>query len=124
MAHNFVEQLVAEWYEYQGYFVRRNVMAGRGNTTDYNFFCSLQFNAWHKHADTMRQSDCNASGVAGTVSPYLVRRGLLTWGAGTPAGATDLSATRTGRKDSRLSGPLDREATSAVAGLPVVRRLV
>jgi hypothetical protein len=26
---NHLEQLVAEWYEYQGYFVRRNVQVGR-----------------------------------------------------------------------------------------------
>jgi hypothetical protein len=25
---NFLEQLVAEWYEFRGYFVRRNVMVG------------------------------------------------------------------------------------------------
>ena len=25
---NFLEELVAEWYEYQGYFVRRNVLVG------------------------------------------------------------------------------------------------
>ena len=29
MAGNFLEQLVAEWYEYQGYFVRRNVRVGK-----------------------------------------------------------------------------------------------
>src|SRR5437899_6782743 len=27
---NHLEQLVAEWYEFQGYFVRRNVQVGRG----------------------------------------------------------------------------------------------
>ena len=26
---NFLEELVAEWYEYQGYFVRRNVRVGK-----------------------------------------------------------------------------------------------
>ncbi len=26
---NFLEQLVAEWYEYEGYFVRRNVLVGK-----------------------------------------------------------------------------------------------
>ena len=26
---NFLEQLVSEWYEYQGYFIRRNVKFGR-----------------------------------------------------------------------------------------------
>jgi hypothetical protein len=29
MANNFLEQLVAEWYEYKGYFVRRNVPVGK-----------------------------------------------------------------------------------------------
>ncbi|MGA7877208.1 MAG: hypothetical protein WCA08_16235 [Desulfoferrobacter sp.] len=29
MAGNFLEQLVSEWYEYQGYFVRRNVPVGK-----------------------------------------------------------------------------------------------
>jgi hypothetical protein len=29
MASNYLEQLVAEWYEYQGYFIRRNVLVGR-----------------------------------------------------------------------------------------------
>ncbi|MCC7485581.1 MAG: hypothetical protein IT529_11420 [Burkholderiales bacterium] len=29
MANNFLEQLVAEWYEYRGYLVRRNVAVGR-----------------------------------------------------------------------------------------------
>ncbi|VAW75196.1 hypothetical protein MNBD_GAMMA15-1977 [hydrothermal vent metagenome] len=29
MASNYLEQLVAEWYEYQGYFIRRNVMVGK-----------------------------------------------------------------------------------------------
>jgi len=27
--NNFLEQLVAEWYEFQGYFVRRNVRVGK-----------------------------------------------------------------------------------------------
>ena len=29
MAANYLEQLVAEWYEYQGYFVKRNVLVGK-----------------------------------------------------------------------------------------------
>jgi hypothetical protein len=29
MSGNFLEQLVAEWYEYRGYFVRRNVLVGK-----------------------------------------------------------------------------------------------
>ena len=29
MAHNHLEQLVCEWYEFQGYFVRKNVLVGK-----------------------------------------------------------------------------------------------
>jgi hypothetical protein len=29
MASNYLEQLVIEWYEYQGYFVRNNVLVGK-----------------------------------------------------------------------------------------------
>lgn len=29
MANNFLEQLIAEWYELQGYFIRKNVLVGR-----------------------------------------------------------------------------------------------
>lgn len=29
MANNFLEQLTGEWYEYRGYFVRRNVPVGK-----------------------------------------------------------------------------------------------
>jgi hypothetical protein len=29
MATNFLEQLIAEWYEYNDYFVRRNVLVGK-----------------------------------------------------------------------------------------------
>ncbi len=28
MSHNHLEQLVAEWYEFNGYFIRRNVLVG------------------------------------------------------------------------------------------------
>src|ERR1039458_1506838 len=32
---NFLEQLVAEWYEFKGYFVRRNANVGRRQTGGY-----------------------------------------------------------------------------------------
>jgi hypothetical protein len=35
MANNFLEQLVGEWYEYRGYFVRRNVPVGRRSRGGY-----------------------------------------------------------------------------------------
>jgi hypothetical protein len=31
MANNFLEELVAEWYEFKGYFVRRNIRVGKRN---------------------------------------------------------------------------------------------
>ncbi len=50
MASNFLEQLVAEWYEYQGYFVRRNVRVGKLRRGGYE--CELDvvaFNPERKH---------------------------------------------------------------------------
>ena len=29
MARNYLEQLIAEWYEHEGYFVKRNVWVGK-----------------------------------------------------------------------------------------------
>ena len=45
MAGNYLEQLVAEWYEYQGYFVRRNVPVGRRPKGGYD--CELDVVAFH-----------------------------------------------------------------------------
>lgn len=50
MANNFLEQLAAEWYEYQGYFVRRNVRVGKLAAGGYE--CELDvvaFNPETKH---------------------------------------------------------------------------
>jgi hypothetical protein len=47
---NHLEQLVAEWYEYSGYFVRRNVMVGRREKGGYE--CELDVVAYspeHNH---------------------------------------------------------------------------
>ena len=35
MSGNYLEQLVAEWYEYQGYFVRQNVLVGKRDKGGY-----------------------------------------------------------------------------------------
>ena len=32
MANNYLEELVAEWYEFKGYFVRRSIRVGRRNS--------------------------------------------------------------------------------------------
>jgi len=45
MNQNHLEQLVAEWYEYQGYFIRRNVNVGRRPNGGYE--CELDVIAFH-----------------------------------------------------------------------------
>jgi len=42
---NYLEQLVSEWYEYQGYFVRRNVNVGRRLRGGWE--CELDVVAFH-----------------------------------------------------------------------------
>jgi len=42
---NFLEQLLAEWFEYQGYFVRRNVRVGPRSKGGYE--CELDIVAFH-----------------------------------------------------------------------------
>jgi hypothetical protein len=42
---NFLEQLTYEWYEYQGYFVRRNTLVGARNGGGYE--CELDIVAFH-----------------------------------------------------------------------------
>ncbi len=42
---NFLEQLVAEWYEFSGYFVRRNVHVGRRKGGGYE--CELDVIAFY-----------------------------------------------------------------------------
>lgn len=47
---NFLEELVAEWYEYQGYFVRRNILVGKRKKGGYE--CELDvvaFNPVSRH---------------------------------------------------------------------------
>lgn len=44
MANNFLEQLITEWYEYQGYFVRRNVPVGKRTKGGYE--CELDIIAF------------------------------------------------------------------------------
>lgn len=45
MATNHLEQLIAEWYEYKGYFVRRNVLVGKRAKGGYE--CELDIVAFH-----------------------------------------------------------------------------
>jgi hypothetical protein len=45
MAKNFLEQLIAEWYEIQGYFIRKNVLVGKRPKGGYE--CELDVVAFH-----------------------------------------------------------------------------
>lgn len=45
MASNHLEDLLAEWYEYRGFFVRRNVLVGRRPNGGYE--CELDVVAFH-----------------------------------------------------------------------------
>lgn len=45
MPGNHLETLVAEWYEFRGYFVRRNVQVGKRLTGGYD--CELDIVAFH-----------------------------------------------------------------------------
>ena len=45
MAHNHLEQLLAEWYEYQGYIAKRNIPVGRRSKGGYE--CELDIVAFH-----------------------------------------------------------------------------
>lgn len=45
MATNYLEQLIAEWYEYKGYFIRRNVNVGKLDRGGYE--CELDIVGFH-----------------------------------------------------------------------------
>lgn len=45
MGLNYLEQLVAEWYEFQGYFLRRNINVGKRDRGGYE--CELDVVAFH-----------------------------------------------------------------------------
>jgi hypothetical protein len=45
MAHNHLEQLLAEWYEYKGYIVKRNLQVGKRKKG--GFECELDIVAFH-----------------------------------------------------------------------------
>ena len=45
MADNFLEQLIAEWYELQGYFIRKNVLVGKRARGGYE--CELDVVGFH-----------------------------------------------------------------------------
>ena len=45
MANNHLEELIAEWYEYKGYYVKRNIMVGRRVKGGYE--CELDIIAYN-----------------------------------------------------------------------------
>ncbi len=50
---NHLEQLVGEWYEYSGYFVRRNVLVGKRRKGGYE--CELDVVAFHPNSGHLVQ---------------------------------------------------------------------
>jgi hypothetical protein len=57
MAKNLLEQLIAEWYELQGYFIRKNVLVGKRARGGYE--CELDVVAFHpgkKHLEHIEAS--------------------------------------------------------------------
>lgn len=53
MAGNHLESLVAEWYEFRGYFVRRNVQVGKRPKGGYE--CELDIVAFHPEQRSLVQ---------------------------------------------------------------------
>lgn len=45
MTNNHLEELIAEWYEYKGYYVKRNVMVGKREKGGYE--CELDIIAFN-----------------------------------------------------------------------------
>lgn len=57
MAANYLEQLLAEWYEYQGYFLRRNVLVGKRAKGGYEG--ELDIVAFHPHKHHLVQVEAS-----------------------------------------------------------------
>lgn len=59
---NFLEQLVAEWYEFRGYFIRRNVKVGKRPNGGYDSeFDIVAFNPISRHLVHVEPSmDCDS----------------------------------------------------------------
>jgi hypothetical protein len=55
---NFLEELVSEWYEFRGYFVRRNVRVGRRANGGYD--CALDVVAFHPEKKHLVQIEPSA----------------------------------------------------------------
>lgn len=60
MGGNHLEDLVAEWYQFQGYFVRRNVQVGKRQTGGYE--CELDVVAFHPGLQKLVQIEPSLDG--------------------------------------------------------------
>ena len=65
MASNFLEQLIAEWYEFQGYFIRRNVLVGKRAKGGYE--CELDIVAFHPTKKHLIQIEPSADAFSWTI---------------------------------------------------------
>src|SRR5438270_8114137 len=57
MVANHLEQLVAEWYEYQGYYIRRNVKVGKRQRGGWE--AELDIVAFHPESNRLKQIECS-----------------------------------------------------------------
>jgi hypothetical protein len=62
MAINYLERLLAEWYEYQGYFLRRNVKVGKRKKGGWT--CELDIVAFHPGKKHLIQLEPSTDGDA------------------------------------------------------------
>lgn len=57
MPVNFLEELASEWYEFRGYFVRRNIQVGPRPQGGYE--CELDVVAFHPQSKHLVQLECS-----------------------------------------------------------------
>ena len=62
MTSNFLEELVAEWYEFQGYFIRRNVWVGKRPKGGYE--CELDIVAFHPEEKRLVQIEPSMAAIS------------------------------------------------------------
>jgi hypothetical protein len=62
MASNHLEDLVAEWYQFNGYFVRRNIQVGKRGRGGYE--CELDIVAFHPEKKHLAQIEPSLDSVS------------------------------------------------------------
>lgn len=110
MAHNYLEQLVAEWYEYQGYFVRRNILVGKRDKGGHE--CELDvvaFNPETQHLVHVEPSMAPTPGLF--VRPATQESSILAENTSPPCSRDMGRHRRSHDRGSRVSGTAKFEST-------------